>query len=235
MKNYITLKNDYFKVNIPESMKDYGNNVLKYSTNKLKEYLKFFNKDSYGKKIKCSFFIAHEDFIDRIKKLSPEAIPPSWATGCFYGEEIQILINQKNINEKFCTLAHESFHLLFQKFIYEKNNIDRIVWLDESLAGNFDGTTDKLIKNKKFIKIILDLKNNLKFPKMSSLDFSKENIITMNYNGYDLFKVVGRYLIETKNNKELLEYINNTNKVLNDGDIILEESIKYFCDKYNLN
>lgn len=235
MKNYITMENDYFQIFIPDSMKDYGNKVLKYSTDKLKEYLTFFNEKSYGKKIKCSFLITRDDFVNRIKELSPEANPPNWAQGCFYGGETQILLNPQNIYDRFCTLAHESFHLLFQKFIYEKNDIDRIVWLDESLAGNFDGTTDKLIKNGNFSKIVLDLKNNLKLPKMSDLEFSLGNIKTEDYNGYDLFKVVGRYLVETKNNGELLKYINNRSKVLSDGDTILEESIEYFCEKFNLN
>lgn len=67
---------------------------------------------------------------------------------------------------------------------------------------------------------------------MNELSFSKGNIITKEYNGYDLFKVVGRYLIETKEN--LLNYINDKEKVISDGKIILEESLNYFILKYNL-
>ena len=104
--------------------------------------------------------------------------------------------------------------------------MDRIVWLDESLATNFDGTTEKLIENGKFLEIILNLKNNQKLPKMSDLEFSKNNIKTEDYNGYDLFKVVGRYLIETKSQVELLKYISDKSKIVNDGDIILEASIR---------
>ena len=133
------------------------------------------------------------DFFNRIKKLDPYANPPSWAQGCFYVGETQILLNPEYIYDRFYTLAHESFHLLFQKFIYEKNNMNRIVWLDESLAANFDGTTEKLIENGKFLEIILTLKHNQKLPKMNDLEFSKGNIKTENYNGYDLFKVCTSY------------------------------------------
>lgn len=67
---------------------------------------------------------------------------------------------------------------------------------------------------------------------MSDLSFEKGNIVTKEYNGYDLFKVVGRYLIETK--KDLLTYINDTDKVIKDGDKILEDSLNYFMIKYNI-
>lgn len=76
--------------------------------------------------------------------------------------------------------------------------------------------------------------NNNKLPKMNELSFSKDNIITKEYNGYDLFKVVGRYLIETKSKEDLLNYINDKEKVINDGKKILEESLNYFILKYNL-
>ena len=144
------------------------------------------------------------------------------------------MLTPQNLYDRFCTLAHESFHLLFQKFVYEKNHMDRIVWLDESLAGNFDGTTENLIEDDKFLEIILDLKSKQKLPKMDELEFSKGNIKTKDYNGYDLFKVVGRYLIETKNTDELLKYINDKNQIKKDGSIILEESINYFSKKYEL-
>lgn len=69
---------------------------------------------------------------------------------------------------------------------------------------------------------------------MNELTFLNENIITKEYNGYDLFKVVGRYLKETKTKDDLLNYINNPEKVINDGEIILEKSLNYFALKFNL-
>lgn len=235
MKNYITITNDYFLILIPAALKNYGEEVLNYSTDKLKEFLSFFKEQSY-EKIKGAFLTNHDDFIARIKEVSApnSSLPPKWATGCFYGGETQILLDENNPYERFNILAHESFHLLFSKFVYEKNNIDRIVWLDESLASNFDGSIEKLIKANTFKNIIIKLMNNNKLPKMNELSISKGNIVTKEYNGYDLFKVVGRYLIETKTKDDLLNYINDKEKVINDGEKILEESLNYFILKYNL-
>lgn len=235
MNRYKTIENEYYEIYVPEEFEEYGKEVLEYSTDKLKEYLKFFKENSFGEKIRGSLLTTREDFVKRIKELDPNGNPPSWAQGCFYGGETQILVDPQNIYLRFCTLAHESFHLLFQKFVYEKNNMDRIVWLDESLAGNFDGTTIKLIQNGEFIEIIKSLKSNLKLPKMEELEFSKSNIKTDDYDGYDLFKVVGRYLIETKTEEELFDYINNEETILKDGSTILDDSIKYFSNKFNLN
>lgn len=233
MKNYITIENEYFEIFIPESLKDYGYEVLDYSTNKIKEYFNFFNELEYGEKIKGAFLISREDFIKRIKNLDSNANPPSWARGCFYGGETQILLDIDNPYNMFSTLAHETFHLLFKKFVYDKNNMNRIVWLDESLAGNFDGSTQKIIDNGEFKEIVYNLLNNQKLPIMNDLSFSKGNIKTNDYNGYELFKVVGRYLMET--NEDLLGYINDENKVLMDGNNILKDSLNYFRNKYNKN
>ena len=66
---------------------------------------------------------------------------------------------------------------------------------------------------------------------MNELDFSKGNIKTEDYNGYELFKVVGRYLIETKTKDELLKYVSNEKKVITDGEKILNDSLDYFLNK----
>ena len=236
MNNYMNINNEYFEISIPSELKEYGEMVLNYSTEKIKEYLDFFKENSYGQKIKAFFFTNRADFIDRIATGSadPSTLPPEWATGCFYGGEVQILLNKEIKYDKFFTLAHETFHLLFGKFIYQKNHYDRILWLDESLAGNFDGTTEKLMKENKFSNIIKKLIGMNHLPTMSQLSFDKGTIKTDQYNGYELFKVVGRYLIETKTNEELLFYIQQEQEVLNDGDTILEISLKYFKEKYDL-
>ncbi len=234
MKNYTIIDNDYFEFLIPKKLIDYGKEVLKYSTAKLKEFLTFFNEKKFTGKIKDSFLISREDFISRIREVTFDEVmlPPEWATGSFYGREVQILIDVNNPYDKFTTLSHESFHIMFSKFVYEKNNFERVVWLEEALANNFDGTTEKLIKNNTFKNLISELIHNDKLPKMSDLSFEKGNIVTKEYNGYDLFKVVGRYLIETK--KDLLTYINDMDKVIKDGDKILEDSLNYFMIEYNI-
>lgn len=235
MLEYIHISNSYYDIIIPNIYKSFGEEVLLYSTNKIKEFLSFFKEEKYEQKIKAYFTTNREDFIKRIKKVSsPNTnLPPTWATGCFYGGEAQILLSEENLYQKFCTLTHETFHLLFSKFIYEKNHWDRIIWLDESLAGNFDGTTESLIKENKFQNISRKLLY-IPLPKMNELSFNKGNIVTDLYNGYDLFKVVGRYLIETKTKEELFLYIHQKKDILKDGETILESALTYFKEKYKL-
>ena len=70
--------------------------------------------------------------------------------------------------------------------------------------------------------------------KLCDTCFLKNNVITSSYNGYDLFKIVGRFLIETKSSDELFNYIIDEEKVLSDGETILNDSLIYFSKKYNL-
>ena len=41
--------------------------------------------------------------------------------------------------KRLYTASHELFHILYKKYILEKNNIDRVVWLDEGMAQFFSG------------------------------------------------------------------------------------------------
>lgn len=235
MSQFITLTNEYYEILIPEYLEEFGFQVLEYSTKKLKEYQEFFKNETYGEKIKGAFFTNRNDFIVRIKRLDKDAKPPSWSKGCFYGGESQILLDINNLTySNFCILAHESFHLLFKKNIYEKNKWNRIIWLDEALANNFDGETEEKINSGEFEKIIRYYSNKKDLPKMKDLEFKKGNIKTNGYDGYDLFKIVGRYLIETNTKDELLNYINTKEKIKQDGYTILDVALKYFKEKYGI-
>ncbi len=44
MEKYIIIENDFFKIFVPYSIKEYGNEVIKYSTDKLKKFLYFLKK-----------------------------------------------------------------------------------------------------------------------------------------------------------------------------------------------
>lgn len=239
MEEYITIKNANYEIRFPKRLERYIEEVLAYSTTKLKEYLQFFNEDSYGSIIKVSFLLTREDFIKRLKEVafSNAHILPNWsqwAEGSFCGNEVQILLEEENPYKRFYTLAHETFHLLFIKFIYEKNNWNRIIWLDESLAGNFDGTTADLIKHNIFPNIISRYVNTPNLPCMNEIDLTT-NVRTSAYNAYELFKIVGRYLIETKTPNELFDYINNIEAITKDSKTILEESLTYFSKQYQLH
>lgn len=229
MKNYVYISNEYYKLLIPVKLKSFGEEVLNYSTEKIKKYFTFFKENKYKEQIKGAFLLNNDDFIARIKMVSSEdVLPPSWARGCFYGGECQVLLDENNPKDMFTTLAHETFHLLFDEFVYKKNGWERIIWLDESLACNFDGSMSRENEENNFQEMLETYFRKDKLPIMSSLDFKKGNIKTKEYNGYHLFEIVGKYLVETKNNEELLKYINDKKQILRDGENILEKSLDYF-------
>ena len=73
MKNYKVLKNEYYEIYFPSKYESDIKEILEYSTNKLIDNLKFFNKESYGQVIKASFFDRKEAFFSRIKELNENA------------------------------------------------------------------------------------------------------------------------------------------------------------------
>lgn len=233
MREFVTLKNEYYEIYFPIEYEKDIKEMLEYSTNKLIENLSFFKESSYGEVIKASFFDKREDFTNRIKSLCSDANPPSWATGCFYGGENQILLDDKDVKKRFLTLAHESCHLLFFKFVY-KNYNDRVVWLDEAFAANFSGEVERELENGEFVNIVKEYLDRDDLPKMNDISFEKNNIVTASYNAYDFFHIVGRYLVEVNSSSELLSLFFDEDKVLMLGESILETSIKYFKDKYFL-
>lgn len=94
MNKYVTLENEYYELLIPNNLQEYGKEILKYSTLKIKEYLHFFKEETYGEKIKCSIFLNREDFIKRIKEKANYIVAPSWtkwSKGSYCGEEVQNL------------------------------------------------------------------------------------------------------------------------------------------------
>ena len=232
-KKFTTLENEYYIIYCPEYLAEDLKPILEFSTTMLKENLSFFKEETYGKKIKASFFDNREDFVNRIHELAPNGNPPSWATGCFYGGENQILIKNGNINERFHTLAHESCHLLFSKFIY-KNYKERLDWLDESFAASFSGELYNIINNNEFVDLVKLYVNREDLPNMNDIRMNKGNVLTKEYNAYHFFRIIGRYLIDTNTDKELLELFNNEERCLELGPTILKTSIDYYKNKFNL-
>lgn len=174
-------------------------------------------------KLKAYFFTQRNDFVEYIKFVSDGYTPPSWVTGCFYNGEIQTLVEVDS--KKIYTLTHEMVHLYIQKLIYDKYNIDRIRWFDESYASYLDGH----IKNKtlnELKSICLKLKSLHDFD-VNILD-NVENIKTNSYNGYDIFLIVGKYIFENKLAKKYIEIIKTDFKKIREiGSTILTKSIKF--------
>lgn len=228
MKEIIT--KDYI-INYEPELDEFVKKTLSHAKKKKIEFYKIFNCiETDINVLKASFFVNREDFVNYIKNISNGDTPPSWATGCFYNGEIQVLVNINNPDIKMHTLAHETMHLFFDKTIYEKYNIDRVNWLDESFAVYLDGNPDD-ISNKELLRIIdyLD-KIDDDFDMATLEDYNK--IKTKEYNGYDMFNIIGKYIFETKQEQKYLDLIKqDRTAVLEIGKHILKEAIEYFKNK----
>lgn len=122
---------------------------------------------------------------------------------------------------------------MFSKFIYN-NYKNRVVWLDESFAANFSGEVDKELKNGKFIETVKKYLNYSSLPNMNEISFKNNNIKTNEYNAYDFFHIIGRYLSEIYSREELLNFYKDEESVLKLGENILSESLLYFKQKFSL-
>lgn len=66
------------------------------------------------------------------------------------------------------------------------------------------------------------------------ITFAKNNIKTTEYDAYDFFHIIGRYLLEIYSSEELLKLYRDEKRVLKLGENILNESILYFKQKFSL-
>ena len=225
------LKTENYVINYDKQLQDFINRTVFHAENKKKEFCSLFEcSENVVGVLKASFFTKREEFVGYIKKISGGDTPPSWATGCFYNNEIQVMVDVKNPEQKFNTLAHETLHLFFNKNIYEKYNIDRVNWLDESFAVYLDGNPDD-VSGEELSKIInyLDKMSN-GFDMIILADYNK--VKTQEYNGYDMFNIIGKYIFENHLEKEFLETLkSDRNKIVEIGTHILQDAINYFKNK----
>lgn len=225
------LKTKDFIIDYDENLQNFIEKTVKHAESKKKEFYNIFDcKESDIDILHVSFFVNREDFVEYIKSISNGQTPPSWATGCFYNGEIQVLVDLKNPEIKINTLAHETMHLFFDKTIYEKYNVARVNWLDESFAVYLDGQPNDISNEElaRMIKYLSKISNGFDMRVLE--DYNK--VKTKEYNGYDMFNIIGKYIFETKQEQKFIELIKkDRNKVLEIGKHILQDAIDYFKEK----
>lgn len=223
------LNTQQFEIHYQKGLEDFIDNSLKLFDKRYKILKDLFGEEcEQVDKLKASLFTKREDFVEYIKQVSGGKVIPEWAMGCFYNREIQMFINSPET--KGHVLTHETAHLYIQKLIYEKYKIDRITWLDESYAGHIDGHIEK-----RTIKELYDISQKLK--KWQHFDMNivndKDKVVTDDYNGYDMFMLIGKYIFDNKLQKEYLQIlINNHNDVVERGKTILSKAIEYIENLY---
>ncbi|MBQ8749163.1 MAG: hypothetical protein IJZ29_01655 [Clostridia bacterium] len=226
MKKIITNR---FEINFQEGLEDFIEKSLNIVEVQMPMLQMLFSEEMCCvEQLKASFFTERKEFVEYIKSISGGDTPPEWATGCFYNGEIQTLLNvndEEDIKYQVHTLIHEMAHLYIQKLVYEKYGIDRIRWFDESYASYIDGH----IKNRtrEQLRIICEqLKHAGKFDLNVLNDINK--VKTREYNGYDMFLVVGKYIFENNLAKNYMELLKTKpEEIRKVGREILTKSIKY--------
>ncbi len=220
----------HFIIDYPDELEQFLKDAISIVNEKIDYINSLFGVEKSIGQLKVSLFIDRKSFVDYIKTTFNDSNLPDWASGCFYGGGIQILID---INKKSSiefhkhTLLHEMVHLYFNNTIYNQNKINRILWLDESYAKFLDG--QHLNMSDEQIRYIL---TNLKAisPNFNLGLFDKNNgkVVTKEYNGYDMFYAIGRYIFENGLEKEYLEILKtNPAKIRRMNRTILPKAIKY--------
>lgn len=219
-----------FVVKYDICLSDFVVKTVNHANKKKQQFCKIFNCSmSDVERLNASFFVDRVEFVNYIKEISNGQTPPSWATGCFYNNEIQVLVNPTKSEEKMNTLAHELLHLFFEKNIYQKYNLERVSWLDESFAVYLDG--DEHDFDCQLEETIQSLSKISKEFDMNILsDYNK--IKTKEYDGYDMFNIIGKYIFETKQENKFLKMLMiDRGKVVEFGQHILQEAINYFKER----
>lgn len=223
-------ENENFIINYTKELENFVEKSVIIASDKKKIICEILNCENNAiGKLKASFFTDRESFTDYIRNVSDGATPPEWATGCFYNGEIQTLVNMNNRDDlqyKTYTLAHEMIHLYIEKFIYQKYKLDRIRWFDESYASFLDGHIENRTKEQ-LKSTCLELEKICNDFDMNKLNNVKK-VKTKNYNGYDMFLIIGKYIFENNLAKKYIELLKtNPKEIIKIGKTILADAVKY--------
>ena len=216
MTKYKTFENDSYKIEYPIDLESFTQFSIKNAMDSIKK-LKTLFKTKENLKINVNFFDIREDFIKYIKQYSTRKEIPDWIMGCFYNNGIQLYIDKNSsyqLDIQRYTLLHETVHLYFNNYIYDKYNIKRICWLDEAYANYLD-------KSPKDIKQILQ---TLELP----IDFNMSDLTSPESNAYGAFNLIGYYIFSTFQDKKLLNLlIKDSEQIRKLGKTILKEAVEY--------
>jgi len=229
----IEIITDRFIINFQNGLEEFVSNSLKVVEKQMPILRSLFLLEVENfKKIEASFFTERSEFVGYIKSISNGDIPPKWATGCFYNEGIQTLINindEEDVKYKTHTLMHEMVHLYIQKLVYEKSGVERVRWFDESYASYIDGYIKNITSNQ--LKNICEKLIGIGEFDLNILD-DINKVKTKEYDGYDMFLIVGKYIFENNLAKHYLELLKTKpSEIRKVGKTILEKSINYILKK----
>lgn len=221
-----------FIINYDECLSDFVYSSLEIFDSKQKILNELFDKtDKNDIKLTAHIFSNRADFVKYIQSIADGHTPPDFATGCFYNGGIQLYVDPNNkyqLESSKYTLLHESVHLDINSFIYNKYHIDRIDWFDESYANFLDGRKEanSIEELKRILPKLKKIENNFNLNKIKMC--RQETVITDEYNAYDIFYIIGKYIFENNLAKKYLEVLSKNPKDIQDlGNVILSKAINY--------
>lgn len=224
----LNIKKNAFNIFYQRGLKNFCLESLNIANKKIDYLNQLFNcKINDLGELKVSIFHIRDDFENYIKSIADGKCPPKWAKGCFYNGEIQIFINKRDEDElknRQYTLLHELVHLYIKKMIYQKYNLRRMTWFDESFATYLA---------KCDVKLINEYKNNSKeLDRYKDFDVNlfedKKFLNSKDYNSYHMFSVIGKYIFDNNLEKKYLNLIvNDYDEIRKFGRTILNDALKY--------
>ena len=221
MTEYKTFENDSFRIEYPIDLENFTQFSVKNAMDSI-EKLKTLFKTKESLKLNANFFDIREDFVKFIKQYSIEEIP-DWVRGCFYNDGIQLYVDKNSsyqLERMKYTLLHETVHLYFNNYIYDKYNIKRICWFDEAYANYLD----KCPRDTKKILQTLEL----------PIDFNMSSLSTPKSDAYGAFNLIGYYIFSTHQEKELLNLlIKDSEQIRELGKTVLKDAVEYIENKKN--
>ncbi len=220
MTEYKIFENDNFRIVFPIDLENFTQFSVKNAMDSI-DKLKTLFKTNKNLKINANFFDIRDDFVKYIKRYSTRKEIPNWIRGCFYNNGIQLYIDKNSsyqLDKMRYTLLHETVHLYFTNYIYDKYNIQRICWFDESYANYLD-------KCPKDIKQILQ---TLEIP----IDFNMSSLSNPESNAYGAFNLIGFYIFSTHQEEKFLNLlIEDSEQIRELGKTILKEAVEYIENK----
>ena len=225
------LENNICRIEYSSTLQEIAEATFKLLERKIPEYEMYFDI-KIDEKIKINYFDDLQKFRDFIYNIRKNNSLPEYATGTYDKDMVNCYIEKESQMKRLYTASHELFHILYKKYILEKNNIDRVVWLDEGMAQLMSGEKEKLQGEEAFRKFYINVKKQTKLiPELGTLIHGQQ-FCNEKYNGYNLSYIAIRYLLEILGKEELKKVISNAEKIKEYGNKIVIKAFNYYDKKY---
>lgn len=219
LQNYITQD---FDIGYTSGLDDFACEIAEIATQRKQVLNKVFGVDNFPQ-VRCEMVEGQENYLNFVKEKYGETLPTR-SGGAFAGGNVQISIIREHLEWARFTLAHELTHLYINKFIYEKYNLPRLKWWDETFAYWFERPLDEAR-----VEQAKRLANDNAYRKNADMNIVAKDSKREDENEvFGLYKLIGFYLFTTHQEQKLLDIMSKDySKTQEIGKTILAESIDY--------